>query len=190
MQTLRGFLVGRFQPFHSGHEQLVSEIATEVDELVVGIGSADASHTVRNPFTAGERMVMISNVLADIPVQTYVVPLEDVERNAVWVSHVESMCPPFDVVYSNNPLVIQLFTEASYEVRDSEMIDRGRLRGTRIRERMIAGESWQDRVPEAVVAAVAEIDGVTRLQRIADTDSEPERTDGETENADDTGGDG
>jgi nicotinamide-nucleotide adenylyltransferase len=170
MQTIRGFLVGRFQPFHSGHQQLVEAIADEVDELVIGIGSADASHTVRNPFTAGERMVMISKVLADIDVQTYVVPLEDIERNAVWVSHVESMCPPFDVVYSNNPLVIQLFNEADYEVRDSQMIDRGRLRGTRIRERIIDGEAWQDRVPEAVVGAISEIDGVKRLRTIADTD--------------------
>ncbi|MEF8871896.1 MAG: adenylyltransferase/cytidyltransferase family protein, partial [Haloarculaceae archaeon] len=75
MQTIRGFLVGRFQPFHSGHQQLVESIAEEVDELVIGIGSADASHTIRNPFTAGERMVMISKVLADVDVQTYVVPL-------------------------------------------------------------------------------------------------------------------
>jgi nicotinamide-nucleotide adenylyltransferase len=170
MQTFRGFLVGRFQPFHNGHEQLVREIAGEVDELIVGIGSADASHTVRNPFTAGERTVMISKVLADIPVQTYVVPLEDIERNAVWVSHVESMCPPFDVVFSNNPLVIQLFREANYEVRDSQMIDRGRLRGTRIRERIVDGEPWQDRVPEPVAGAIAEIEGVERLRRIADTD--------------------
>jgi nicotinamide-nucleotide adenylyltransferase len=171
MQTTRGFLVGRFQPFHDGHRQLVEAIADEVDELVVGIGSADASHTVRNPFTAGERTVMISNVLADVDVQSYVVPLEDIERNAVWVGHVESMCPPFDVVYSNNPLVIRLFEEEDYEVRDSAMIDRGRLRGTRIRERMIDGEPWQDRVPEAVVDAIAEIDGVERLRTIADTDS-------------------
>jgi nicotinamide-nucleotide adenylyltransferase len=175
MQTLRGFLVGRFQPFHSGHQQLVSEIATEVDELVVGIGSADASHTVRNPFTAGERMVMISNVLSTVDVPTYVVPLEDIDRNAVWVSHVESMCPPFDVVFSNNPLVVRLFTEAGYEVRESAMIDRGRLRGTRIRERIIAGESWRDRVPEAVVGAIAEIDGVARLRQVAEDDG----TDGE-----------
>jgi nicotinamide-nucleotide adenylyltransferase len=178
MQTIRGFLVGRFQPFHSGHQQLVESIATEIDELVIGIGSADASHTVRNPFTAGERMVMISNVLADIDVQTYVVPLEDIERNAVWVSHVESMCPPFDVVYSNNPLVIRLFDEADYEVRDSQMIDRGRLRGTRIREQIIDGEQWKDRVPQAVVDAIAEIDGVERLRTIADTDG---ATDDETE---------
>jgi nicotinamide-nucleotide adenylyltransferase len=181
MQTIRGFLVGRFQPFHSGHEKLVQDIAREVDELIVGVGSADASHTVRNPFTAGERIVMISKVLSDIDVPTYVVPLEDLDRNAVWVSHVESMCPPFDVVYSNNPLVIRLFNESDYEVRDSEMIDRGRLRGTNIREQMIEGNEWRNRVPEAVVGAIAEINGAERLQQIAETDGVDNEKESESE---------
>jgi nicotinamide-nucleotide adenylyltransferase len=182
MATTRGFLVGRFQPFHHGHRQLVEEIATEIDELVVGIGSADASHTVRNPFTAGERTMMITGVLADVDVRQYVVPLEDIERNAVWVSHVESMCPPFDVVYSNNPLVIQLFEEASYEVRDPNLIDRDRLRGTTIRERIVADEPWRDRVPEAVIETIDEVEGVERLRQVADTDT------GESESG--VGGDG
>jgi nicotinamide-nucleotide adenylyltransferase len=171
MATTRGFLVGRFQPFHHGHRQLVEEVATDVDELVVGIGSADASHTVRNPFTAGERMMMITGALADVDVQQYVVPLEDIERNAVWVSHVESMCPPFDVVYSNNPLVIRLFEETDYEVRDPQLIERGRLRGTNIRERVVAGEAWRDRVPVAVTETIDEVDGVERLRQIAESDT-------------------
>jgi nicotinamide-nucleotide adenylyltransferase len=68
MQGVRGLFVGRFQPFHSGHEQLVESIAAEVEELVIGIGSADASHTRRNPFTAGERLVMISRELPGVDV--------------------------------------------------------------------------------------------------------------------------
>ncbi len=47
----RGFYIGRFQPYHQGHHRVVQDIAEEVDELVVGIGSADQSHSVRNPFT-------------------------------------------------------------------------------------------------------------------------------------------
>ena len=40
----RGFFIGRFQPFHNGHHNVVETIAEEVDELVLGIGSA-ATHT-------------------------------------------------------------------------------------------------------------------------------------------------
>lgn len=170
MATTRGLLIGRFQPFHRGHEQLVERIASEVDEVIVGIGSADQSHTRRDPFTAGERIVMISNVLAEMDAPSYVVPIEDLNRNSVWVSHAESMCPPFDVVYSNNPLVGRLFEESDYEVRDSEMFDREELRGTDIRQRMIAGETWRESVPGAVVDAIEEIDGVGRIRTIADSD--------------------
>jgi len=167
---MRGFLVGRFQPFHHGHRQLVEEVATEVDELVVGIGSADASHTVRNPFTAGERTMMVTGVLAGVDVRHYVVPLEDIDRNAVWVSHIESMCPPFDVVYSNNPLVIRLFEEADYEVRDPQLIERERLRGMTIRDHIVAGDPWQERVPDAVIETMEEVDGPARLRTVATND--------------------
>ncbi len=170
MSTRRGFLLGRFQPFHDGHARLVDQIVDEVDELVVGIGSADASHSVRNPFTAGERMVMINKVMADVEIQSHVVPIEDLDRNAVWVSHAESMCPPFDVVYSNNPLVVRLFEESGYEVRDTGLYDREDLKGSRIRQAIIEGEAWTGRVPDPVVDAIEEIDGVGRLRQIADSD--------------------
>ncbi|WP_049979238.1 nicotinamide-nucleotide adenylyltransferase, partial [Halolamina rubra] len=114
---MRGFYIGRFQPYHDGHHQMVTEIAGEVDELVVGIGSAGDSHTTRNPFTAGERVMMVTKALKSLDIPTYVVPIEDLERNAVWVGHVESMTPKFDVAYSNNPLVVRLFTESGVEVR-------------------------------------------------------------------------
>lgn len=171
MTPTRGLLIGRFQPFHRGHERLVERIAREVDEVIVGIGSADASHSVRDPFTAGERIVMISKVLSEMPAPSYVVPIEDLNRNSVWVSHAESMCPPFDVVYSNNPLVIRLFQESDYEVRDSELFDREELRGTDIRERMIEGETWRESVPPAVADAIDEIDGAQRIQDIARSDA-------------------
>src|SRR6056297_4043454 len=145
----RGFYIGRFQPFHNGHLNMVEQIAEDVDELVLGIGSADDSHTVRNPFTAGERIMMITKSLVDYDLVTYAVPIEDLERNSVWVSHVQSMSPDFDVAYSNNPLVIQLFTEAGVEVRQSPMFNREVLEGTEVRDRMIDGGNWRKLVPDA-----------------------------------------
>ncbi|RQG88931.1 nicotinamide-nucleotide adenylyltransferase [Natrarchaeobius halalkaliphilus] len=167
----RGFYIGRFQPFHNGHRNMVARIADDVDELVLGIGSADDSHTVRNPFTAGERIMMITKSLVDTDLVTYAVPIEDLERNSVWVSHVQSMSPDFDVAYSNNPLVIQLFREAGIEIRQSPMFNRDVLEGTEVRERMITDGDWQSLVPEAVVEVVDEIDGTERIQMISDTDS-------------------
>jgi nicotinamide-nucleotide adenylyltransferase len=169
----RAFYIGRFQPFHDGHRQVVDTITeeTDVDELVVGIGSAGRSHSRRNPFTAGERHVMLTRALSDCPVDIFVVPLEDINRNALWVSHVRSLCPPFEVVYSNNPLVVRLFEEAGVEVRQVPLFERDTYEGTSIRDRMIDGAEWTDLLPESVAETIHEIDGVERLRRVADSDA-------------------
>ena len=171
VDTMRGFYIGRFQPYHDGHHRMVEEIVSEVDELVLGIGSAGHSHSTQNPFTAGERVMMITKAVTEFDVTTYVVPIEDLDRNSVWVSHVQSMSPTFDVAYSNNPLVIQLFNEADVEVRQSPMFNRKVLEGSELRERMIAGDDWRHLVPEPVVDVIAEIGGIERLQRVSETDA-------------------
>jgi nicotinamide-nucleotide adenylyltransferase len=167
----RGFYIGRFQPYHNGHHRVVEQIATEVDELVVGIGSAGDSHTTRNPFTAGERIMMITKSLVDFDLVTYAVPIEDLDRNAVWVSHVQSMSPNFDVAYSNNPLVIRLFDEAGIEVRQSPMFERDVLEGTEIRRRMAEDGDWRELVPKPVADVIDEIDGIDRIRKVSDTDA-------------------
>jgi nicotinamide-nucleotide adenylyltransferase len=171
---MRGFYIGRFQPYHNGHHTMVETIAQEVDELVLGIGSAGDSHTARNPFTAGERIMMVTRAVReyekDHDLVTYVVPIEDLNRNSVWASHVQSMSPRFDVAYSNNPLVIRLFEEAGIEVRQSRMFDRERLEGSDIRDRMIEGEAWRGDVPDVVAETLEEINGVQRLRTVAETD--------------------
>ncbi len=171
---MRGFLIGRFQPFHNGHLSVVDKIAEDVDELVIGIGSAGDSHSSSDPFTAGERIMMITKTLESYDLVTYAVPIEDLDRHAVWVSHVQSMCPSFDVAYSNNPLVIQLFEEAGVEVRQSPMYNRDVLEGSGIRARMIAGEPWTEMVPDSVLDVIEEIDGIRRIRRVSDTDSKHE----------------
>ena len=103
-------LIGRFQPFHNGHLEVIRKISEASDNITIGIGSAQYSHTVNNPFTAGERYRMISNSLKEAKMDNaYIVPVEDLNRYSVWVTHVVSMSPPFSVVYSNNNLTRRLF---------------------------------------------------------------------------------
>ena len=166
----RGFYIGRFQPYHNGHHEVLEHIAKEVDEIVIGIGSAQLSHQVDNPFTAGERVLMITRALESLGCPYYVIPIEDIQRNSLWVAHVRSMTPPFDLCYSSNPLVVRLFTEAGVKVQSPAMYERDTLSGTQIRERILNGKPWKKLLPPAVVQVLKEIDGAERLCQIARTD--------------------
>ena len=77
----RGLYVGRFQPFHLGHLDAIKNVLKEVDELVIVIGSAQYSHSSDNPFTAGERLVMVHRALLEAGVdysKLWIVPVPDV----------------------------------------------------------------------------------------------------------------
>ena len=166
----RGLYVGRFQPFHNGHKAVIDLLCNEVDELIIGIGSAQMSHDIRHPFTAGERVLMIQRVLADAKIPVYIIPLEDIKRNALWVAHVVSMVPPFDVVYTSNPLVIRLFTEAGFRVESPPMYQRQELSGTAIRQKMLEDDDWKQYVPEAAGLVIESVGGVERIRDISRTD--------------------
>ncbi|MBE0522780.1 MAG: nicotinamide-nucleotide adenylyltransferase [Methanosarcinales archaeon] len=171
MDSRRAFYIGRFQPYHLGHQTVLESIAHEVDEIIIGIGSAQASHEPDDLFTAGERVLMMTKALQELGVRHYIIPIEDIKRNSVWVSHIISMTPPFQIVYSNNPLVIRLFEEAGFEVRQSPLYQRDKYSGTEIRRRMLNEEEWESLVPPSTADIIKEISGVERLKIISGKDS-------------------
>jgi nicotinamide-nucleotide adenylyltransferase len=169
----RGLFVGRFQPFHFGHLAAIKDVLEEVDELVIVIGSAQYSHNIGNPFTAGERLVMIRKALEEAAIdysRVWIVPVPDVHLHMLWVSALEGYTPHFDVVYSNEPLTRRLFIEAGYEVKAIRFHERKLYSSTEIREKMLKDESWTKLVPKSVAAFVKEIDGVTRLRDLTKSD--------------------
>ena len=174
MKTRRGLFLGRFQPYHNGHEAVIEHIVKnkEVDELIIAVGSAQYSHTLRDPFTAGERIMMITKALEalELSITAYVLPIVDIERHSLYVAHMRTLAPPFSVVYSNNPLVQRLFHEAGIEVKQVPFVKRHDWWGTKIRDQMLQGEEWRKLVPKAVCQVIDEINGIQRLRHIAKTD--------------------
>ncbi len=173
MKFMRGLYIGRFQPYHLGHQAVLEKIAKEVEEIVIVIGSAQESHTPENPFTGGERMEMIYAALSesDLRERSVVTPLQDIKRNSVWASHLQSMVPRFDVVYSNNPLVVQLIGEAGIQIRKPPMYQRDLYSGTAIRKLMREKCDWASLVPASVAAFIMENGGVERLISVSKSDS-------------------
>lgn len=151
----------------------MKKILGEVDEVIVAIGSAQYSHNVNNPFTAGERLVMIREALRDEKMdlsRVWLVPVPDVHLHMMWVSALEGYTPRFAVVYSNEPLTRRLFVEAGYEVKDIPLYDRRVYSSAEIRKRMVKGEDWEEYVPRKVSEFIKEIDGVNRLRDLNRSD--------------------
>lgn len=169
MNKRRGLFVGRFNPFHKGHLKAVQHILEQEDEIIIAIGSTQQSHTISDPFTAGERLLMIRAAMKEAevpPERVYIVTIPDIHRNSVWVSHLRSYCPPFTRVYTNNSLTRRLFVEAGIEVRSTGPFNRVDFKGAQIREFMAEGTKWRHMVPKAVLDVIESIDGLDRIKEI------------------------
>lgn len=170
MIDLRGLLVGRMQPVHEGHLQVIKSILEEVDEVIICIGSAQLSHTLKDPFTAGERVMMLTKALSENGIHAskyYIIPIQDVACNSIWVAHIKMLTPPFEHIYSGNSLVQRLFIENEYEVTEPPLFNREIYSGTEVRRRILMDEDWKSLVPSSVVDVIKEINGVSRLKHLS-----------------------
>ncbi|MHA1278835.1 MAG: nicotinamide-nucleotide adenylyltransferase [Candidatus Helarchaeota archaeon] len=165
-------MIGRFQPIHLGHLKGIQQILNEVDELIILIGSAQYSHSFNNPFTAGERVAMVHAALCESAIdlsRCFIIPIPDTNDNRIWVAHLTSCVPRFDIAYSHNPLVKRLLTESNIEVRSTNFFNREIYSATEVRKRILNDENWEELVPHSVSTIIKEISGVERIQSIGNT---------------------
>lgn len=169
----RALYPGRFQPFHLGHLEAVKYALENSTEIIIVIGSAQHSHTLEDPFTAGERATMIRLALNEAgidPARYFIIPVTDLDIHGLWVSHVNMFAPSFNVVYTNEPLTRRLFIESGFKVIPIPFFKRKICSATEIRRRMLHDENWTELLPKSVVQFIDEIDGVRRLQELAKSD--------------------
>ena len=53
---MRGLMMGRFQPFHLGHLELVKQILDDCDEVIIALTGSQFNYIEKDPFTSGERI--------------------------------------------------------------------------------------------------------------------------------------
>ena len=180
MTGSRGLMTGRFQPFHNGHLILVKEVLSECKELIIVIGSALFNYIDKDPFTAGERMTMIHEALRDADAdlsKCYIVPVANDENNARWIAYLQSMAPPFDVLYSGNDFVKHLAfsQDAGITIKSPTFAKRQEYNGTNIRRLIIEDRPWKHLVPAAVARIIEQVNGIERIKVLAGSDSNPQK---------------
>jgi nicotinamide-nucleotide adenylyltransferase len=177
--TRRGLMLGRFQPFHKGHLALTKQILSECDELLIIIGSAQFNFIDKDPFSAGERVLMIHEALKEAGVdlsRCYIIPVANDENNARWLACLRSMVPPFDVLYSGNDFVKHLTRsqDSSIVIEDPVFAEINEYNGTNIRRLMQEGKPWEHLVPPAVAKVIQQVGGIVRINMLARSDNNPQ----------------
>lgn len=107
MQSTTGILIGRFQPLHPGHKELIRQAKSQCTNLVIIVGSANAARSIKNPYDYLERFSEIQLFLEHESIKDVtIVPLNDYKySNTQWISDVTTIA----MEYSRGSKEIILF---------------------------------------------------------------------------------
>lgn len=85
-------LIGRFQPLHSAHLEIIKRATALCDQLVIIVGSTKQPRTYKNPFTFEERRAMIKSATAGLAMQVHVEPNTDtIYNDQAWAVRVQAI---------------------------------------------------------------------------------------------------
>ncbi|MES2966081.1 MAG: adenylyltransferase/cytidyltransferase family protein, partial [Bdellovibrionota bacterium] len=88
MKFKTAVVIGRFQPFHLGHQELIESALALAERVVVVVGSACAARSLRNPFTADERIEMMKLNLPEPDRVRYVRVRDYFYNDSGWINEV------------------------------------------------------------------------------------------------------
>lgn len=172
--------IGRFQPFHLGHLDVVKKILEKHERVIIAIGSAEKNFLPDNPWTAGERFQLIEESLreAKIPAEKYcIIPIRNVNNYALWVNHINTYIPPYTHLFTGSEIVKACF-EGKYH-RANEKNKFGpeifqlkrvlKISATKVREAILKGKKWEKLLPPACAKLLKTWNSQNRLRDIKDT---------------------
>ncbi len=151
-----GLIIGRFQPFHKGHAYLIKKSLESIDKIVIGIGSSNVTDD-NNPYDFDKRKKMIEEFIKKENLEDRVLkifPSEDDPSDDVWLEKTLNNVSSIDVVVGNNDWVNGIFGKAGIKVMKVDYYKRYLFEGWKIRKLMREGKSWQNRVPEYLIAQI------------------------------------
>ena len=157
--------IGRFQPFHNTHLEVVKDILKENDKVIIAIGSSQENSTKENPFSYEERKHMIKETVMQNKIKNFeIVELPDFFDDEKWTDYIKKKIPKFDVAYSGNPVTINCFGKSGIRVKKIKLIEG--VNGTKIRERMFVGSDWKKFVPKQISSFIEKSNGVERIRKL------------------------
>lgn len=170
--------IGRFQPFHNGHLEIIKEILKKYDRVIITIGSAEKNFLPKNPLTAGERIELIESSLKEnkiSPEKYLIIPIRNVNNYGLWVNHLNTYLPPYEHLYTGSSIVKACFQgkynkesfEKNLEPKITEIKERHfNISATKIREAILNDKKWEQMVSKSVAKKLKEWNIKKRLEDI------------------------
>ena len=92
-------LIGRFQPLHNAHLEIIKRCTALTDQLVVIAGSAKQPRTYKNPWTFDERARMIKAATSGLSMRVYVEPnIDTIYNDQAWAVRVQGIVSKYRVL--------------------------------------------------------------------------------------------
>jgi nicotinamide-nucleotide adenylyltransferase len=151
MMNKIGLYIGRFQPFHRGHEKIINKMLKECYLVIVGIGSAQEFNTERNPFTFEERREFITRCFYQKNIVIVPIPDINTEIKNEWVTHVlqiienTNLPVPTDY-YAACEANFSWWENSSLRLNIEDRFDDS-INATAIRHALLYDEPFMDKVP-------------------------------------------
>ena len=84
--------IGRFQPFHNAHYEILKRASELSDKVIVIIGSSKQPRTFKNPFKYQERISILEKSLESLDAVFHIEPIVDtIYNNHTWASGVQKI---------------------------------------------------------------------------------------------------
>ncbi len=162
-----GIVIGRFQPFHLAHQNLIKHSLSLAEKVVVILGSARSASDVRNPFTPAMREEIIRACFPEDSSRLIFRAVRDYPYNDhVWTAEVQNVVGEITEEETAKIAVVGFFKDRSsyylnlfpqwnfeeFYVSDKKLLN---INATQIREKFFTESAdWKEFLPAQAAAAL------------------------------------
>lgn len=145
-----GLVIGRFQPFHLGHQYLIEKALLHTEKIIIGIGSSNIADE-NNPYDIGLREEFIKEFLKQenlLERVEKIIYIPDVPDDDKWYAIANKLTGKVDVVIGDNSWVNGIYADHNIPVVQIGYHKRHLLEGKKIRHHLKHKKPWKTRVPK------------------------------------------
>ncbi|MDI6591765.1 MAG: NAD(+) synthase [Patescibacteria group bacterium] len=166
---MKAIFVGRFQPFHLGHLEVIKWILKREKEIFIIIGSCQEFSKKENLFSFLERKEMIKRTLSSEGIKNFeIFGLPDLFNDLLWAKNIlkiTNLKKNEIIVFTRNSWTKRCFQKIGVKVELHPLFFNN-LSATQIREKILKNERWENFVPSEVSNYLKEIEGQKRIKSL------------------------